>query len=837
MTKDNKLTYISLFSSAGVGCYGFKMEDFECIATNELIERRLNVQKANNKCKYESGYICGDITLSDTKKLLFDEIDKWKKIDKIDNVDVVIATPPCQGISVANLKKKNEINRNSLIIESIKIINEIKPKFFVFENVAAFLKTACIDVDDEVKSIEEAINYNLSNDYVIMSRVLNFKDYGSNSSRTRTLVIGVKNDYQNFISPIDLFPKKHRVKTLKSVIGKMKRLNEFGEIDQNDIYHFFRIYPEHMRNWIHDLKEGESAFDQKDDNKKPHTIVDGKIKINAQKTGDKYKRQYWDKVAPCIHTRNDQLASQNTIHPEDDRVFSIRELMKIMTIPDSFKWTNDDINEINKLSYQEKRKFLKKEEINIRQSIGEAVPTEIFRQIAANIKNCINRKNYNLREINNIITTNNLLDNGNLKKYIIENKDVLSFTTLSKIAELSNAKRNDEEAFYTNKFLLNYIYNELPIINKKTIRVLEPSVGVGNFIPYIISKYSYAEELIIDVVDINDYSLEILKELLKIVDIPDNVTINYINDDFLLHNFSNKYDVITGNPPFQKLNTKNKLLSVYRENSINDESCNTSSYFLEKSLQISDNVTMIMPKFLLNTIEYKKTRDYINNMKINSIIDFGEKGFEGVLIETICININSNDKPSKTHIKSITYDIDVVLNQKYYTDPKLPYWIIYRNEEFDNIFNKMEFNIFDVFRDRQITNSNTNKHKNGIWVIKSRNISDDGTEIVNIEDYDQYIEESNCNFEVFRFLNDENIYLTPNMTYNPRICKKPKGTLVNGSVAILIPKNGIKLTKKEMLFFSTKEYRDFYKIARNYQTRSLNIDKTSVFFFGKLKEV
>ena len=294
MTKDNKLTYISLFSSAGVGCYGFKMEDFECIATNELIERRLNVQKANNKCKYESGYICGDITLSDTKKLLFDEIDKWKKIDKIDNVDVVIATPPCQGISVANLKKKNEINRNSLIIESIKIINEIKPKFFVFENVAAFLKTACIDVDDEVKSIEEAINYNLSNDYVIMSRVLNFKDYGSNSSRTRTLVIGVKNDYQNFISPIDLFPKKHRFKTLKSVIGKMKRLNEFGEIDQNDIYHFFRIYPEHMRNWIHDLKEGESAFDQKDDNKKPHTIVDGKIKINAQKTGDKYKRQYWD---------------------------------------------------------------------------------------------------------------------------------------------------------------------------------------------------------------------------------------------------------------------------------------------------------------------------------------------------------------------------------------------------------------------------------------------------------------------------------------------------------------------------------------------------------------
>ena len=45
----DKFTYISLFSSAGVGCYGFKMEDFECTDTNELIERRLNVKKFNKK--------------------------------------------------------------------------------------------------------------------------------------------------------------------------------------------------------------------------------------------------------------------------------------------------------------------------------------------------------------------------------------------------------------------------------------------------------------------------------------------------------------------------------------------------------------------------------------------------------------------------------------------------------------------------------------------------------------------------------------------------------------------------------------------------------------------
>ena len=835
---ENKFTYISLFSSAGIGCYGFKLEDFNCIATNELIERRLNVQKCNNKCKYDSGYICGDITKDETKAKLFGEINYWKKHEKIDNVDVVIATPPCQGMSVANLKKNNELNRNSLVIESIKKIKEIKPKIFVFENVSAFLKTACMDVDNNIKSIEQAINDNLSNNYVIMSRVINFKDYGSNSSRTRTLVIGVRNDFEDIISPIDLFPKKKKEKTLKDVIGKLKPLNNFGEIDENDIYHFFRLYPEHMREWIHDLKEGESAFDQKDDNKKPHTIIDGKIKINAQKTGDKYKRQYWDKVAPCIHTRNDQLASQNTIHPKDDRVFSIRELMNIMTIPKSFKWVDIDEKILNNYSYEEKRKFLKKEEINIRQSIGEAVPTEIFKQIAKNIKNNLSRKNYNLREINKIIKDNKLIDNGNLKKYIEQNKNVLSFTTLSKIAELSNAERNNEEAFYTNKKLLNYIYKQLPTINKKEIRILEPSVGVGNFIPYIISKYSMAEKLVIDVVDLNDFSLTILKELLKIIDIPENVEINYVNDDFLLHELKYRYDVITGNPPFQKLNSKNKKLISYRENAINKISTNTSSYFLEKAIKNSDNVVMVMPKFLLNTIEYENTRRFIENFNVQSIIDFGEKGFEGVLIETISISINTISKPVNTIVESITNNVIIDQKQKYIMDRKLPYWIIYRNKDFDNVFNKMDFGLFDVFRDRQITNNNTNKQNKGIWVIKSRNISDDGTRIEHISDYDQYFDVKDIkNYDIYNYLNNENIYLTPNMTYKPRVCKLPSNTIVNGSVAILIPHKGVKLNKKDMLFFSTNEYRDFYKIARNYQTRSLNIDKTSVFFFGKLRRV
>ena len=137
-----------------------------------------------------------------------------------------------------------------------------------------------------------------------------------------------------------------------------------------------------MRLWISDLKEGESAFDQADINKIPHKVENGEIVINKRKNGDKSRRQIWDKVGPCIHTRNDQLASQNTIHPTDDRVFSIRELMHMMTIPNTFKWSNIPEEQLNAMSIEQKKAFLKKEEMNIRQCLGEAVPTIIFESIA-----------------------------------------------------------------------------------------------------------------------------------------------------------------------------------------------------------------------------------------------------------------------------------------------------------------------------------------------------------------------------------------------------------------------------------------------------------------------
>lgn len=118
---DDRLTYISLFSSAGVGCYGFKMRGFECIATNEIVERRINVQKFNEKCKYETGYICGDITEESVKQHLLGEVERWRKHEKINNVTVVVATPPCQGMSVANHKRlKTRLLGTPLLLNPLK---------------------------------------------------------------------------------------------------------------------------------------------------------------------------------------------------------------------------------------------------------------------------------------------------------------------------------------------------------------------------------------------------------------------------------------------------------------------------------------------------------------------------------------------------------------------------------------------------------------------------------------------------------------------------------------------------------------------------------------------
>lgn len=827
------LTYISLFSSAGIGCYGFKLEGFECVATCELLAKRLAIQRYNNKCRYETGYICGDMTTEETKLLIDKEMSRWHKLHHVTDLDVLIATPPCQGMSYANHKKNDkekEMKRNSLVVESITMTKRLRPKFFVYENVRAFLGTACLDIDGNYKSIKDAIAQNLGGNYNISYNVINFKDYGCPSSRTRTLVVGVRKDILDF-SPSEIMPELEPEKMLREVIGHLPSLTEMGEISTTDIYHGFRSYNPIMLPWIENLEPGQGAFDNPDPERRPYHLVDGIRIPNAEKNGDKYTRQRWDKVAPCIHTRNDILASQNTVHPCDNRVFSIREVMLMMSVPESFEWSETPFVVLNKLPLEEKKKYLSKNDSNIRTNLGEAVPTIIFQKIAKKIRLLLT-KTLTDKEVDEIIKDGQLGEVEKLITFIQENRE-LGFVNLSKIAEYANALREDNEAFYTRANICHSVVKYFPKAeNFNSLSILEPSVGVGNFLPSLIDRYRTVPNVKIDVCDIDVNSIRILKELVSLLDIPQNIHIRYLNEDSLLYDYGQRYDIVVGNPPYKKMTGKAKLLSQYKANMKNKETNNLFSFFIEKAVSLGDFVSLIVPKSLINAPEFNLTRKLICENCITNIIDFGEKAFKGVKIETIAFGINTLALPNITTIESYITDTVKSYSQSYIVDENYPYWLIYRNESFDKVAGKMVFGIFKAFRDRSITKTVT-KEQGRYRVLKSRNVASNN--ILDIPGYDCYMD----NIEgllVAEFLDKEECFLVPNLTYYPRACRLPKGCIADGSVAILqLKEKDISITEEDLAYYATEEFTEFYKIARNRGTRSLNIDNNSVFFFGKLK--
>ncbi len=393
MLFNQTLTYISLFSGAGVGCYGLLEEGFECVATNEILEKRLNIQRINRKCKLDESYISGDIKKPETKEKILKQIGFYSKKFGNDRVDLVIATPPCQGMSVANHKKKNdEIKRNSLVVESIDLIKQIKPRFFILENVPSFYKTGCIDKNDNLLEIGSMIEQNLSGDYILYDEVINFKNFGANSSRTRTLVIGVCKEFKDFTSALEFFPDFKQEKTLKEVIGSLKPLT-WGEYDSADFYHSFKTYPKHMQEWIKDLKEGQSAFENIQDaisdlaylcsnegafesdylnpiqsnyqalmRKNSPKLYNHQATNHSQAALEKLKlinkeqgkeclpknlhgkqqfkstwgRLNWNKISPTIDTRFDTPSNGTNSHPELHRSITPREAARIQSFSDNY---------------------------------------------------------------------------------------------------------------------------------------------------------------------------------------------------------------------------------------------------------------------------------------------------------------------------------------------------------------------------------------------------------------------------------------------------------------------------------------------------------------------
>lgn len=778
------MKYISLFSSAGIGTYGLYEDGHICIATNEILYERIKFQILNNIGVDNESYIYGDITDENIKNKIFSQVFKYG------DPDIVIATPPCQGMSLLNFKKKEKDKfRNSLIIDSLEIIKKTKPKLFIFENIQNFLKTTCL-YNGNFSKIKDVINNELRNYYSIAYKVLNLKFVGSNSSRTRTIVIGLRRDLSQHYSPWELFPDKvKKISTLFEVIGDLKSLS-WGEIFDEDFYHAFRTYDEKMRPWISNLEPGQSAFDNELDKYKPHKVINDKLILNKNLTKDKYKRQFPDKVAQCIMTRNDQLASQNTIHPFDDRVFSIRELMRLMTIPETFKFFELTNEKFWKLNDEQRKKYYKKSELNIRKTIGEAVPTFLFKKIVNNFVKEENKiKLKNKKDIYKYILKNNLKETHDLLQHV----HLVTRKSLNLLFEELEIDTRKTGLYFTNPDIVTDLINDLNINERK---IIEPSVGLGSFIIPLLKSFPETP-FNIKVFDINNIALEILKKF-----IGKNKNITYFNKDFLSHT-NVEADLIIGNPPYVQITNNSKY-------QINSSARNLFELFTYKSIEISKRVVFVLPKYILYNHKYSNFRIFMNNNGIFRFWDYKKMLFPNAKIETIVLELNGKNN-KKFIVNGKSNMINLLWNDR------SSIWTIYPEKKIIEYGKKLKY-------DNNITSLRLLKYK-------KTDSTSDGT----IKVYTSANLRGDKNFfkvRDFKFKKEQYDYgiFVPNMTKNIVAIKKPKGTIWNGSLALVKIDN--LLIDNALKTWNSKDFKDYINMLRSDAERSINIDKEIIKHFG-----
>lgn len=420
-----KLNAISLFSSSGIGDLGLQANGIETVVACELLKERMSLFQnnyPNTKC------FCGDIW-----KMQSDIVNYYN--NNYDSAPfLILATPPCQGMSANGMGKmlsdyrkglrQNFDERNRLIIPALKIIESLKPEWIIFENVSNMEKTYIYDENGNLVNIIDYIHRVLGNDYFGIPEVIDCANYGVPEHRIRLITVLTRNskgvDYFNkfktFLPP-ETHSKhktanKQRWISVRDAIGNLPPLRaEKGmNIDATNPLHKVPLLDEKKLWWLDNTPEGNTAFNNQcvNPNCKNKTIAihganHGTDGINRAKqdtplycntcgcllprpyvedkaTGKKrlmkgyssaYKRMFWDEPASTL-TQNFQYAcSDNKVHPSQTRVLSLWEGIIIQTIANyNFSFKIGDKQVNDSL---------------IRDTIGESVPPKIIDLIVKNI--------------------------------------------------------------------------------------------------------------------------------------------------------------------------------------------------------------------------------------------------------------------------------------------------------------------------------------------------------------------------------------------------------------------------------------------------------------------
>lgn len=343
---------LSLFANVGFGEYFFKQNGFEVVVANELLQERVDFYK--DFYNDSTNLICGDICDSDVRDKIISACNKSGPID------IIIATPPCQGMSIANAQRSPDDIRNKLIIHAMDLFDALSPKYMMIENVPAMLNTY-INYEGQATRIIDFINDKIPNDYVCNSKVLNGKHFGTPQSRSRSICLISKN------GTWDHPQAEEGVLTLKDAIGDDQEFPSLESEDHSNIpWHFASKHnPNHIE-WMKNTPEGETAFNNPIHY--PHVIEGGqKRMISGFKTT--YKRMSWNEPAPTVTMTNGSISSQNNVHPghklpdgtqSDARVLSIRETLAVCGLPtdclDKFCTFNSD----GTFKYKYKPNFIRK---------------------------------------------------------------------------------------------------------------------------------------------------------------------------------------------------------------------------------------------------------------------------------------------------------------------------------------------------------------------------------------------------------------------------------------------------------------------------------------------
>lgn len=348
------LKAISLFSSAGIGELLLNKIGIDIIAANELLPKRAECYKHFNP---NSEMINGDITNPEIKEKIKSYISE--------DVKLLLATPPCQGLSSLG---KNKIQtdfeddeRNYLIFDIIDIIDYGNFDYILIENVPRFLKMY-FPYNGEYLHLEEILNQKYSQEYVIEAQELNAKDFGIAQTRPRAIIKmykkGLKWDS----------PKKEKEITLKDAIGHLPTL-ESGE-DSGIPWHYAKVENDRA---VLALKHTPTG----------HSALKNEVYYPKKENGDRivgfhntFKRMVWDQPAHARTTYCGSMSSHNNVHPgrlnqdgtySDARVLTLLETFIVSSIPQDINfpsWVSDNF---------------------IRTVIGESIPPLMLMKILSEI--------------------------------------------------------------------------------------------------------------------------------------------------------------------------------------------------------------------------------------------------------------------------------------------------------------------------------------------------------------------------------------------------------------------------------------------------------------------